>query len=278
MVEIKTVAEQSPDPKIGKPKPRSGVSFPYYNLQLSIDAAKIVHEKGGGACTREQLASYLGYSAVKNGGFLSRVSAARMFGLIEQEGDTIRVTERGQKILSPVIESEREQALIDSFMSVELFNKFYEQFKGNTLPAETGIKNLFLTQYKVVHDRIAPTIKIMFDSAETAGYFKVPGNRSKMVSPPMSNGGSHAQTPPPAPAGEMPQTNPPGKVKPVGDDGGNYHPFIQGLLKTLPQPETEWSIAGRVKWLQAASNIFGLIYTTKDGEDVEFIEIAKKTF
>src|SRR5262249_53437932 len=34
----------------------------------------------------------------------------------------------------------------------------------------------------------------------------------------------------------------------------------QGLLKTLPEPETDWPSAGRVKWLQTAANIFDLIY------------------
>lgn len=59
------------------------------------------------------------------------------------------------------------------------------------------------------------------------------------------------------------------------DSGNELHPFITGLLKTLPEPETEWTIAGRVKWLQTASGIFGLIYTDTENEN-EFIEIAKK--
>lgn len=59
-----------------------------------------------------------------------------------------------------------------------------------------------------------------------------------------------------------------------------YHPFIEGLLKTLPQPDTDWPIAGRVKWLQAASHVFDLIYTSDEQDDRQgaaFIEIAKKT-
>lgn len=42
--------------------------------------------------------------------------------------------------------------------------------------------------------------------------------------------------------------------------GGNLHPFIEGLLKTLPAPETEWSSSDQAKWLQTAASIFGLIY------------------
>jgi hypothetical protein len=43
------------------------------------------------------------------------------------------------------------------------------------------------------------------------------------------------------------------------------HPFIQGLLDTLPEPGTNWAVEGRAKWLQAAGNIFDLMYKG-DGE------------
>lgn len=56
----------------------------------------------------------------------------------------------------------------------------------------------------------------------------------------------------------------------------SLHPFISGLLKTLPDAETEWTLAGRIKWLQAASNIFGLIYTDTSSDENEYIEITKK--
>jgi hypothetical protein len=47
------------------------------------------------------------------------------------------------------------------------------------------------------------------------------------------------------------------KSKPVTS---GLHPFVQGLLDTLPAPSTNWTIEGRAKWLQAAANIFDLIY------------------
>jgi|SRR5579885_3055409 len=50
-----------------------------------------------------------------------------------------------------------------------------------------------------------------------------------------------------------------------GGDFGGLHPFVQGLLKTLPEPESEWPAAARVKWLQTAANIFDLIYTGDGG-------------
>jgi hypothetical protein len=66
-----------------------------------------------------------------------------------------------------------------------------------------------------------------------------------------------------------------------GGDGGNgnggdrkkRHPFIEGLLETLPaavlgMEKTEWSLQGRREWLQTASGIFNLIYKGT-GEDTD---------
>jgi hypothetical protein len=50
------------------------------------------------------------------------------------------------------------------------------------------------------------------------------------------------------------------REKPAPAPALDLHPFIQGLLKTLPEPGTNWSIEGRSKWLQAAANIFDLMY------------------
>ena len=38
------------------------------------------------------------------------------------------------------------------------------------------------------------------------------------------------------------------------------HPFIQGLLQTLPAAGTVWAIEGRAAWLKAAAQNFTLMY------------------
>ncbi len=38
------------------------------------------------------------------------------------------------------------------------------------------------------------------------------------------------------------------------------HPFIKGLLRTLPDPDSVWPLDQRKKWLETAENIFSLIY------------------
>ena len=169
------------DPGNGEAKvarPRSNVAFPYFSLEKSIEVARVIHSRAGGRCAREQLAGLLGYSGVKNGGFLTRISAAKMFGLIEESGETIVLTDRAKRIISPVRTVDVEQAKLDAFMSVELYRKVFEDFDGHTLPAADGLQNLFLTQYGIVPNQVAPALRNLMDSADSAGLFAL-GGRSR---------------------------------------------------------------------------------------------------
>ncbi len=44
-----------------------------------------------------------------------------------------------------------------------------------------------------------------------------------------------------------------------------FHPFIQGLLETLPEVGDEWSLRERQAWTSAADKIFDLIYELPEG-------------
>ncbi len=46
-----------------------------------------------------------------------------------------------------------------------------------------------------------------------------------------------------------------------------FHPFIQGLLDTLPEVGTEWPAQKRKDWTEAASRIFNIIYELPPDEN-----------
>jgi hypothetical protein len=244
MAEIKAVKDPTPDPKTGKPKAKSGVSVPYYNLKQCEAVARTIHEQGGGACSREQLATLLKYSGTNNGGFLTKVSAAKAFGLVEESGATLRITSRAKAILSPVMPADAEQARIDAFLSIDFFKTIYERFKGTTLPQEAGLKNLLQNTYSIIPTRVVPSLTILQDSAEHAGFFKATGNRSKMVYPLMA--GSQGETSQPQndqAAKDDSQSNDDSgskqRGKGGGDDGGNDNKppipaALLGLITQLP--------------------------------------------
>ena len=58
--------------------------------------------------------------------------------------------------------------------------------------------------------------------------------------------------------------------------GGGHHPFVEGLLETLPDPGTLWTIEGRAAWPEAAANIFTLMYKGEGRIAVQAIPPQRK--
>ena len=281
MAEIKAVKDPAPDPKTGKPRPKSGVSVPYYDITQSIAVATAIHEQGGGSCSREQLATLLKYSGTNNGGFLTRVSAAKMFGFVDESSDTLRVSQRARTILAPVMPADAERAKVDAFLSVDFFAKFYERFKGTTLPQEAGLKNLLENTYAVVPGRLVASLRVLMDSADQAGFFKASGNRSRMVMPLIGKGSADG-TPPPAenldpPPGDQGKGDE-GQHRRKhsrgggghGDGGGSDNDIpsaLLGLLEKLPPVGTPIAPKRRAALTDAFKSTINFLYPeVEDGE------------
>lgn len=77
--------------------------------------------------------------------------------------------------------------------------------------------------------------------------------------------------------GEPPAKRAPERISAVNDGSGaserkgtDYtHPLIEGLFSKLPQPEAEWPLQARQKWLQTAAYIFDLMYAPSETESGE---------
>lgn len=267
-------------PKVVTPKPRSSVAFPYFSLDKCIEVPKVIHERADGRCDRGQLAGLLGYKGVKNGGFLTRITAAKMFGLIDESGDTILLTDRAKKILSPIRPSDAEQAKLDAFLAVELYRKVFEDFDGHTLPAADGLSNLFLTQYKVVPNQVAPALRNLMDSANSAGLFKV-GGRTKLIRPIINGSATTASSPAPAPAPSV-------EDRQEFDDAGqqqarngsrsgssglntqpnanlsDVHPALAGLIQNLPPLGSTLGPKRRAALIDAFKHTINFIYPEEE--------------
>jgi uncharacterized membrane protein YgcG len=161
----------------------SGIAFPAYALIDSIEVANAVHNKGGGYATREQLAAFLEYKSTANGAFLSRVGAAKLFGLLTEENKNIRISALATSILMPESEEQRKSALVEAFFAVPLFKAIYEEYRGKDLPEGLGLKNALRVKFQVVPKRIDFAYRTLFDSAETAGFFQAKGNKSQLILP-----------------------------------------------------------------------------------------------
>jgi len=230
---------------------RSTIEFTYLDLDDAVAVATAIHGVGGYSCEWDQLAAKMNQSA-DGGGFRLRVMTARSFGLLTYEKRSVQLTELGSRIVDP----KREKAARDeAFLTVPLHRVAFEKLRGNLLPQPAALDQM-MEQWGVAPKQKEKARQAFMRSAKQAGFFDLDATR--LVKPPV--GGEKV------PDGEGVPGKEKGKAHEVQHHfkpeipGTNQHPFIEGLLKTLPAPGTDWPAAARAKWLQAAANIFDLMY------------------
>jgi hypothetical protein len=234
---------------------RSTIKFPYLDLDDAVEIAKAVHEINGTTCQREQLAARLGVVAT-GGGFALRLVTARLFGLISSEKGTVSLTPLGSRVNDP---QQEKAARAESFLLVPLYKAIYDNFKSTTLPPNPGLEGAMET-LGVAPKQKDKARQAFQRSATQAGFFAYGNNRLVMpsfkASPEAEKPKGTDEADPER--GESGAKPPPEKKK--------QHPFIEGLLDKLPEPNKEWPLEARKKWLQTAANIFDLMYSRNEND------------
>ena len=245
-------AEPLPDAVAKGKRERSLIEFPYSDLQSATDLATAVIQKGGGSCDEVQLAAWLNHS-VGGGTFRSRLSAARLFGLLEGGNKTLTLTSLGRRITDARLTAE---AKAEAFLRVPLYEAMYEKLNGYGLPPAAAIERQ-MVNLGVVQTQSDKARQVFVKSAAQAGFIDPQTGRFVRPGNP----------------GQAQEDRSDAQSKERSGDGGSggppHHPFILGLLKTLPTPETDWAVADRAKWLLTASSIFGLIYKGEGSIKIE---------
>ena len=242
----------------------STIGFPYQDLETGISVARTMLDAGGVPLTRDQLAGAMKLAA-GSGNFVLRVSTARQFGLIENKDGKYQPTDLGFSIVD-TDEKRVRAAKTESFLTVSIYRRIYDEFGGRQLPPRPhGLEQSFI-QFGVAPKQKDKARHAFDRSAKQAGFFA--HGEDRLVEPVIRSDPS-----PSMPMGEQHRPEQAfaarGAVSDAAQRSKTYHPFIEGLLETLPHPNEVWSIEGREKWLSAASNIFDLIYKTESHKSAE---------
>ena len=274
MTETTAVEQPVANPQGEEARPtQSRTQFPYYDLADAAKVAEAIHFKAGGECDRNQLGAFLGHKSVKSGAFLSRIAAAKLFGLIAKSHRGFRITARGKAIVAPVTPQDESDARVAAFLSVPLFQAVFERFEGSDIPNRIGLENLFATAHGVVKSRRTPTVRIMLRSAEYAGLFDTAGT-SKMIRPVRVAEQPPADVPTQDSDGRIPAqgsgkgsgTETPEKAG--GDqDVGSIDPALSGLLQRLPPGGTSMSKSKRDQLVKAFTSVVEFIYPDKEDDN-----------
>lgn len=270
------VVHQKPEQAIdGQPAPKgrtkSAIGYPYFDLDASIKVAEAIHMQGGGACSPDQLAHWLDYKSTRSGTYLTRVAAAKQFGLIEGSGDRLTVADRALAILAPVMPSDAIRSRAEAFLNVELFDRVYNDFRGKTLPPDVGLSNLFQNTYKIVPDRVPQAVRVFLASARQAEFLVGAGDNTRLIQPSAAstqnqNLGQAQEQEKPKDAPEVPE-----KPKPLTGGGGGdgptgVHSAIIGLLRDLPPAGTVWPAAKKARFLAAFQATIDFVYPQEEDQ------------
>ena len=237
-----------------KRRDRSTIAFPYHDLDDAVKTVKGVHKVGGAVCEWDQLAATLGMSA-KGGSFRTRMLAAKTFGVLDYSAWTVTLTDLGSRLCDP---QQEKAARVQAFLHVPLYSAVHQQFKGGTLPPSSGLESTIMA-LGVASKQKARARQVFQRSAAQAGFFEFGADR--LVEPNV-NGKNEGDDDHEKPA--------------KANHQAERHPLIEGLIATLPQAETRWTLEERRKWLQAAANIFDLIFTD-DEENKANLDIKVET-
>ena len=234
---------------------RSTIKFPYTDISEAVSMAKGVRHLGGSACEWDQLAAHLKFSAT-GGGFRQRVMGARVYGILTYVQKKVSLTDLGSRICDP---EQEKSAMVEAFLKVPLYKAIYEKFVGATLPPTTGLE-AEIANMGVSPKQAGRARQVFSTLREQAGFFW--SGKERLVKPALNGGGTSKEHQEGGrdqdPVGSEDKTN----------GGKELHPFVEGLIQSLPSVGEPWPLGTRIQWLQAAVSCFNLIYPTMAPQEV----------
>lgn len=242
----------------------SKISFPYFDLDTAIEMVHALANSGGREFTRDQIASQMKQSPT-SGAFLLKLSAARMFGFLDNSQGKYQINDLGYSVLD---RGREKQARATAFLNVPLYERMYQDFKGKPLPVRPqGLENAFI-RLGVTPKRAADARNVFDRSGIQAGFFPN-GNLDRLVEPIV---GANAER-----AAEAPTMAPAAPAAPVfvEEIGPSVDPLIKGLLDRLPKPGEKWPHEKRLRWLQTFAANLDYVYPPEEND--KFISIESKS-
>lgn len=249
---------------------QSGIAFPYNDLDAAVAVARDIQQIGGQTCEAEQLAG-LWRIAATGGNFRARYAPARTFGLLNADKGRFTLTPLGMRIVDRTQEA---SARVDAFLHVGLYKAIYEKYRNYQLPGPPALEGE-IVRLGVAQKQASIARQVLMRTARQAGFFWA--GEDRLVRPANAPQSAAPETPPQETLERALQEREPAvTTRTGGGSGGGYHPFIQGLLQSLPEPGTVWAIEGRAAWVKAAIQNFTLMYQGDGTIDVQVMAASER--
>ncbi len=120
-----------------------GTKPPKIALDEAVRATLEFYERAAGDASKDALAQVMGHSP-SSSAFQMKVATMTNFNLIKQENGQVSLTEIGTSIVAPKTPNEKNLALKDAFLSIEIFESVYSNYSGKLLPQDEFLINSFI--------------------------------------------------------------------------------------------------------------------------------------
>lgn len=233
---------------------RSAIAFPYTDYESVEGIANAIHTNAGhGDCSPGQLAAWTNQSA-KSSGFRTQLSAARLFGVIEGEGEALRLTDLGRRVVDP---AKARAAKAEAFLRVPLFRALHDKYKDGVTPPSAALERE-IAALGVAEKQKARARQVFESSAQQTGFRDVAPNRLVMPAVVVKQ---------PLPDDDK------NKRKNGGGDGGGdglkLDPLLVALLHKIPEQGQEWPAERRLRWFRTFAMNVSEVYDRDADKPVE---------
>src|SRR5438128_8216900 len=122
--------------------PKGSVT-PAFNLEEASDIIIRIYELAGSDASYDVVGRITSNSPGSSV-FARKLITLKNYGLIVDENRTVKLTDTGRQIATPRSSTERALALKQAFLSVPLYARVYDKFKGRLLPPDEFLINTFI--------------------------------------------------------------------------------------------------------------------------------------
>ena len=158
---------------------RRSISYPRITISDAIELIKkLFKEYTNSSLDRDGIATALGYTAGTSGSVTMRVAALVHFGLLEKVSPGMyQISDLAQRIVNPLTNAEKVEAITEAVLKPGLFNEIYNSFRTEKVLPE-GLHVIMVKQYGIARNS-AKRVDYLF--RESAKYAKLIDSDSRIM-------------------------------------------------------------------------------------------------
>jgi len=171
----------------------SGNVPPWMDLREAIELIKTIYEKGGGSMGLDDLATLMNHT-IKSSAFTMKMGAMRAFGLVNTDGQIVKLSSLGSAIVAPSSSDEYREAVFKAFNAISLYSSLHQKYRGGYLPEDSFLANTLQREFGVSSENREKWVESFKQSGRAVGVIRDEGGKIRVLQTPSPIGGQMEET------------------------------------------------------------------------------------